>query len=151
MAAQEFYMKISGKFHMPLVAVTFAVTLSACPSGNLLKPEVKPTEQVAKMEETLAGVGFEAHYATTSKTFAAIKSLPQHTLGLNRYQNQYRYVYADAELCGCVFIGNRIAYQRYREMLMQQGNFDLQIEATELTDPLPSDWTDWGPWYDAAY
>lgn len=127
------------------------MALSACNNGSLMQAESNPVEHVAKMEQTLAGVGFKPLYAKTPKTYAAIKSLPQHSLVFHEYQNQYRYVYADTELCGCVYIGDRNAYQRYQEMLKQENISDLQSDAAVLNQPLSSDWTGWGPWYDPAY
>jgi len=107
-------------------AVAFALILSACSNGSStqidgisMSGESKPNEQVAEVEERLAGVGFEPHYAGTPKSYAEIKSLPQHSLVYHEYQGQYHYVYADIELCGCVYVGDQIAYQRYQEMLAQ--------------------------------
>jgi len=139
-------------------ATAFTLVLPACTDGTAMQvdgisllPEAKPAEQVAKMEQTLAAMGFQAHYAGTPKVFAAIKKLPQHTLGFEEFQNRYRYVYADIEVCGCVYIGDRAAYQRYQAMLMQEGISDLQSEAEMMNAPLSADWTGWGPWYDPTY
>lgn len=130
-----------------VASVVFVLGLSACSNSGMTSDGDKPTEKVAEMEETLAGVGFEPLYAKTRKNYAAVKSLPQHTLVFHEYQNKYRYVYADAELCGCVYVGDRRAYQHYQAMVRQQHQTDMQIDATALSGVVSTEWNDWGPWY----
>lgn len=134
-----------------VAAVAFALALTACGNGGPMQEDDQPTQQFAKMEQALADAGFQAHYARAPKTFADIKKLPQHSLLFHQYQGRYRYVYADTELCGCVYIGNRSAYLSYRAMLEQEAISDLQSDAVVLNEPMASDWSGWGPWYDPAY
>lgn len=133
-----------------LTMVVVALAVSACSNGGLTQVESKPSEQIAKMEEVLAGVGFEPHYAKTQKNFDVIKSLPQHTLMFHEYRKSYRYVYADSQLCGCIYVGDKEAYRRYQEMRGQNDILDLQAEAAVFSDTPASGWDEWGPWYDST-
>jgi len=134
-----------------VAAAAITLALTACSNGGLMQADSQPSQKYATMEQTLEAAGFQAHYAKTPKALTEIKKLPQHSLLFHQYQGRYRYVYADTDLCGCVYIGNQSDYSKYQAMLRQGAISHLQSDAAVLNEPMATDWSGWGPWYDPAY
>jgi hypothetical protein len=133
-----------------MAGIVFALTLSACTNGGVMQDESKVSEQFAESEQMLAKVGFQPVYAKTPATYADLKNLPQHSVIFHSYQGNYRYLYVDTELCGCVYVGNRIAYQRYQDFLIQQRVTEIPYSAIDISEMVPSGLNQWGPWYGSA-
>jgi hypothetical protein len=122
-----------------------------------------------RAERELSASGFQLKLARTPEQKAQVEKLPQRKLARVPYQDDIRYVYADAEFCECIYAGTGRAFQRFRsavaEDIQQQALADSMlldppIDATtaERNEALatrsilaPSagaslDWESWGPW-----
>lgn len=84
----------------------------------------------------LEDAGFVMRKADTAEKMLHIKRVPPRKF-ISRVKNgQTYYVYADPELCQCVFVGNAIAFEAYRDMrkrLQQPDNVPATgINSTEF-------------------
>lgn len=64
----------------------------------------------------LEDAGFVMRSANTAQELAHIKKLPARRFVARTKNGQRYYLYADPELCKCVFVGNAIAFEAYRDM-----------------------------------
>jgi len=64
----------------------------------------------------LEDAGFVMRPASTAKELDHIKRLPARRFVARVKNGQRYYLYADAELCKCVFVGNAVAFEAYRDM-----------------------------------
>lgn len=64
----------------------------------------------------LEDAGFVMRPANTAKELEHIKKLPARRFVARTKDGQRYYLYADPELCKCVFVGNAIAFEAYRDM-----------------------------------
>ncbi len=64
----------------------------------------------------LEDAGFVMRPANTAKELDHIKRLPARRFVARVKNGQRYYLYADAELCKCVFVGNAVAFEAYRDM-----------------------------------
>jgi hypothetical protein len=127
-----------------------ALALTACAGGSGMDNEAEVSQQFAKTEEMLAKAGFQPVYAKNPATYADLKKLPQHSVIFHSYKENYRYLYVDTDLCGCVYVGNRPAYQRYQDFLMEQKVAVLPYNALDVSETIPSGLNQWGPFYSSA-
>ena len=133
-----------------MAGVVLALVLSACAGGGGMEDESKVSQQFALSEETLTKVGFEPVYAKTPAQYADLNKLPQHSVIFHSYQGRYRYLYVDTELCGCVYVGDRLDYQRYQAFLIQQHYTEVPYDAVDVSDTIPQGLNQWGPFYDST-
>ena len=131
-------------------SAVLALVLCACAGGGGMGDESKVSQQFALSEETLAKMGFEPVYAKTPAMYADLKKLPQHSVVFHSYQGKYRYLYVDTELCGCVYVGNRLDYQRYQAFLLEQHYTEVPYNAIDVSDTIPQGLNQWGPFYDST-
>lgn len=123
--------------------------LTACAGGGQMETKTGDSEQIAQMEQNLTKAGFQPLYADTANKFARLRKLPQHKVVLHQVAGKYRYVYADELVCGCLYAGNKAAYQRLQAAVAQGQELQAQAAAFDTEDSEP--WQGWGPWYDPAY
>jgi hypothetical protein len=64
----------------------------------------------------LEDAGFIMRRATTPDHIARLRQLPPHKFVARMGPNGRYYVYADAEVCKCAFVGTERALQVYRDM-----------------------------------
>ena len=140
-----------GRFAGIFVAGAISVlTLAACSGSGGMSNEAEVSQQFANTEELLSKAGFQPIYAKNPATYADLKKLPQHSVVFHSYKANYRYLYVDTDLCGCVYVGNRLAYQRYQDFLRQQNVAVLPYSALDVSETIPSGLNEWGPSYSSA-
>lgn len=64
----------------------------------------------------LEDAGFVMRPANTAKELEHIKKLPARRFVARTKNGARYYLYADPDLCKCVFVGNAIAFEAYRDM-----------------------------------
>ena len=120
------------------LAAVFA--LSGCASLN-----------VQDREAMLAAAQFTRKQADTPAKLAQIKAMPQHVFLYKQRKGARYYVYADADGCGCLYVGNETAYQQYQQIRLQKNIADEQLAAAEMQQEAAMDWGMWGPWGPGFY
>lgn len=66
---------------------------------------------------TLTSAGFRVHLANDAATKKLMTSLPSHQFVMHEFGGVPRYLYADPNVCVCVYVGDGDAYQSYRRMM----------------------------------
>jgi hypothetical protein len=72
--------------------------------------------QQLAIDMKLENAGFIMRRATTPDHFARLRQLPPHKFVARTGPNGRYYVYADAEVCKCAFVGTERAMQAFRDM-----------------------------------
>ncbi len=98
-----------------------------------------------RTEQLLANAGFHMKLADTPEKLANLSTLtPRRTLIPQERDNQLYYVYADPDLCKCLYVGTSMQYER---ALQESFANDQLIAIGEQLNALAWDlWAPW-PWY----
>jgi hypothetical protein len=95
---------------------------------------------VSAKEDMMAGAGFVPKKANTPARMASLKALPPHQFVQRTMNGRTTYLYGDPTLCGCIYVGDQSAYDRYRnQMASRQTATDAQIRAILSSSPLPGE------------
>ena len=117
---------IANPVAVQLLGLTLLMTPSCAAAQN------QQTEQV---EIQLSNAGFEARDADDSEAGAWLSTLTPLQLGpVKTADGTVRYVYADPEGCGCVYVGDKAAYEIYQarqQTRRESQNADAEEEAEE--------------------
>ncbi len=117
----------------PTMIAMACLSLAACAT---------PKERAANREDLLAAAGFTTQPANTPVRVDSLHALPANHVVQRTRGSDVRYLYADPLVCGCLYVGNQAAYDRYRQEIFQQ-HLANQQEMTAQMDQ--SSW-DEGPW-----
>jgi hypothetical protein len=101
--------------------------------------------QVQNKEDMLAAAGFTIVPANTPQRQASLKSMPPHKFVHQMRNNAVVFVYADPTICDCMYVGNQVAYDRYRQNVFVKNIANEQEMTAQMYQ---MDWGPWGPgWY----
>jgi len=133
-------------------AVFLAVSiLAACQTSR---------QRIIDHESDLAAAGFLLRPADTAERRALLARLPEHRFVQRVKDDKVHYVYADATVCKCLYVGTEAAYGQYQQNkqskaqvkelerdLKQRNNAaeDDDLNAQVYSDPAYH-WEAWGPW-----
>ena len=92
--------------------------LSACASTK-----------VQNKESLLSSAGFRSHTPSTQTQLVMFKRMTPYKLERNTVGGKALYSYADPQR-GVVYIGGDKAYQRYRQLALQQSIAEKEVEAS---------------------
>jgi hypothetical protein len=123
---------------MPKRAMRAAVLLSV-PVVALAACQTIENEQAQDTEQLLAAAGFHMKEASTPEQLANLRAMTQRKVLIHHQDGQLRYVYADAEDCKCVYVGNERNYDEYQKLSAKE-----EIAQENMAASL--DWGMWGPW-----
>lgn len=96
-------------------------------------------QEAQDTEQLLAAAGFDMKEATTPEQLANLRAMTQRKVVVHEQDNQPRYVYADAQDCKCVYVGNEKAYDEFQKLSVKQEIAEENMDAS-------LDWGMWGPW-----
>jgi hypothetical protein len=112
------------------------VALSVAGCATLWAGATRSTEQM------LAAAGFHMEPATTPEARAELQTLKPRRL-VARPGPVPTWVYADPDVCNCLYVGDEYAYQRYQRLALQQELMDAQINAANTGARYGTPW----PWW----
>jgi hypothetical protein len=98
----------------------------------------------------LGSCGFHWKIAQTPEQLKHLQSLPQRQIVRHKKDGEYLYVYADAEDCKCIFVGNEKAYHLYMQIVREKNvetKKDIAIDETNLMvrdSDIINNWAVWG-------
>jgi hypothetical protein len=122
-----------------LLPAVLALLLAGC---------VSEQEIVAQQEQMLAAAGFRQQPANTPAWQNRMLMLPPHQLVTSplppNENGATGYVYADPDVCHCVWLGDARNYQAYAQLAFQQRLADERMQAAMLAAG-PPPWAFWGP------
>ena len=84
--------------------------------------------RVQNKESMLSAAGFQSRIPSTQAQWALYTRMTPYKLERNTFQGRALYTYADKQK-GLVYIGGDQAYQRYRQLALQQSAAQNEIEA----------------------
>ena len=116
-----------------LCAGVVSVALTACQSSGILQ-----------QENALAAAGFAVRIADTAERQAMLNRLPPNQFVQRVAGNDIHYIYADAQVCGCLYIGTQQDFAQY------VSNQRLDLEQAQRIAVLNYydaawNWTAWAP------
>ena len=134
------------------------MALAGC-AGTNLRQDVSQDQQafegreqqldLSQTEGTLEKTGFVAVPANTPERQRQMLLLPPYKVVVHsRADGTLRYLYADAAVCDCIYVGNEAAYDRYRGVMQAQNIADDISAATGM--PSEAAVLDWGSWETAS-
>jgi hypothetical protein len=98
---------------------------------------------IASKEEMLSAAGFASQPINTPERATLANSLPPTELIRRVSNGQFEWVYSDPNHCGCIYVGDQTAYQRYALLRVQRQTAELNVQAAQLNY---WGWGPWGPW-----
>jgi len=119
-----------------LAAVALSLAGTACND---------PSRAVMNKEDMLAGAGFKFVPANTPARQAALQRLPPHKFVREMRDGKVIYVYADPNICACLYVGGQKAYGTYQARRLDKRIADEQ--AVAASDMYMNNWQ-WGIWAD---
>ena len=123
-------------FSLDTAAGVMAILLAGC--AAIEKQDTEGTEQL------LSAAGFNIKPADTPEKLAEV--MKQHKVVRRELSNgQLRFLYADAAVCRCLYVGDEQAYQQYQKLAVQQENALMDQQAA-LDSSLDNWWA-----YDPGY
>ncbi|GBR38073.1 hypothetical protein AA101099_1018 [Neoasaia chiangmaiensis NBRC 101099] len=108
-----------------------------------------PYAPAQRTENDLALSGFVAHPADTTARWQMMNLLPPNHLAYRMSSAGPILLYADPLACGCVYFGDRQAYQSYTAQHRQTPLQEKQMTA-EINQHPGWDWSVWAPTADPA-
>lgn len=93
----------------------------------------------------LSAAGFNIRVATTPKQIASLRTLPPHTFVLQTKNGRPIYLFADPQVCNCIYYGSEQNYQTYRQMVFAQNLADQQQMTAMMYQQAAFDFGPWGP------
>jgi hypothetical protein len=124
----------------------WVLLLAGCSGGGF--QDMTRQADLSSTEGTLQKAGFEARPASTQKREAQLLALPPYTLVRQPHDGEVRYVFADAAVCDCLYVGDEAAYHRYRDLALAQ-----RIAVNDALDTGQASSVavfDWGTWETAS-
>jgi len=116
-----------------------AIVLSLAGCAALQAEDTRATERM------LAAAGFQMRPADTAEKLAHLHMLTPGKIVRRERSGEPSYVYADRNVCTCLYTGTEQQYQEYRKLARQQTMADeAAVVAEESSDPRSSGL--WGLW-----
>ena len=109
------------------------------------------SQDAMDIERRLSAAGFQMKLADTPEKLAHLQSMGQRRLIPTSREGDMVFVYADAELCKCLYVGSEKNYQEYQRLAIKQNIADEQ-RATAREDNMAAqtnadmNWRMWGAW-----
>ena len=100
------------------VSALLLASLCACASSK-----------VQNKESLLSSAGFRSHTPSTQPQFVMFKRMTPYKLERSTVSGKALYSYADPQR-GVVYMGGDKAYQRYRQLALQQSIEEKEVEAS---------------------
>jgi hypothetical protein len=95
---------------------------------------------IRSTEQMLSTAGFHVTLADTPETIAQLQSLPPRRIAVRTSQGRTSYVYADPDVCTCLYVGGEVEYREYQRLRFEKDAADERAIDTR------GDWTPW-PWW----
>jgi len=116
-----------------------AIALSLAGCAALQAEDTRATERM------LAAAGFQARPADTAEKLAHLHTLTPGKIVRREQNGEPSYVYADRNVCKCLYVGTEQQYQEYRKLARQQTMADEAAVVNEESSD-PRSWGLWGLW-----
>jgi len=113
-----------------------AIALSLTGCAAMQAQDTRATERM------LAAAGFQMNAADTPEKAAHLQALASGKIVRRERNGAPSYVYADRNVCKCLYAGTEQQYQEYRKLARQQ----TMADEAAVVDEESSDSRSWGLW-----
>jgi hypothetical protein len=110
------------------------------PERHIRRHQTQDTEQV------LSAAGFHMKRCDTPETFASSRTRTARKLLPHQRDGQLYYVYADPEVCKCLYLGTEAQDQQYQRLALEKRLADEQLMAAQDNLSAAMNWGMWDPW-----
>jgi len=121
-----------------VVLAAVVIALGGC--ATIRRHETLDTEQV------LSAAGFQMKLSDTPEKLASLRALPPQRLVPQEREGRLYYVYADPEVCRCLYVGTEPQYQEYQRLALQKRLADEELMGAQNDLYGTMNWGLWGPW-----
>lgn len=122
-----------------LALLAVALVLTGCASRERRYAEAN--------ERGLAAAGFQKRVADTPAKMAHLQALIQRKILVYTVQERLVYVWADAKLCQCLYMGSETQFQAYARLAQEQKLERERRTAAEESEAAGLFVETWGPGY----
>jgi hypothetical protein len=122
-----------------LVLLAVALLLAGCASRERRYAEAN--------EQGLAAAGFQKRVADTPAKMAHLQTLIQRKILVYKVKERLVYVWADAQMCQCLYIGYETQYQEYARLALDDKLERERRTAVEENEAAGLFSETWGPDY----
>ncbi len=119
--------------------------LALAAAGVLVSACATPQQVVQNREDLLAAAGFTIRPANTPQRQDLLRTLPPNHFVQRVRGDRVLYLYADPLVCACLYIGDQVAYGRYRQEVFQRRIANDQLLAAQMNENAAWQWGPWGP------
>jgi hypothetical protein len=119
--------------------------LALAAAGVLVSACATPQQVVQNREDLLAAAGFTIRPANTPQRQDLLRTLPPNRFVQRVRGDRVLYLYADPLVCACLYIGDQVAYGRYRQEVFQRRIANDQLLAAQMNENAAWQWGPWGP------
>ena len=116
------------------------VALAATGCATIRRNEVQQTEQM------LAAAGFRMKPADNAERITHLRTLPSRKLAPYQQGSDIYWVYADPDVCNCLWVGNEQQYQAYQKIRIDKEIADSRLAAAQYQRDAAMNLGLWGPW-----
>ncbi|MFO1419120.1 MAG: hypothetical protein U1E83_10680 [Methylotetracoccus sp.] len=103
------------------------------------------------MESDLSAVGFKVLIADSAQKQTMLHELPPQTISrVDRPDGTY-YLYADPNLCACLYVGRQAEYNAYQKLLVERQMSDQALIGNEIAEDQRAGWGPSGAWGNWGY
>ncbi len=116
------------------------ILISSCAHGQ---KESQPTGGKGDVVSALKAAGFQERKADTPEKTRELHGLTQNRIVAHESNRGTFFTYADGDDCGCVYVGDVAAYERFQKIAVQRGISDRQRTAVDEPSHARIDWDLW--------
>ncbi|MBM4199897.1 MAG: hypothetical protein FJ189_01245 [Gammaproteobacteria bacterium] len=98
------------------------------------------------MEAELGLAGFKVMAADTAEKQNMLHALPPRSVTRIVRPDQTYYIYADPDLCACLYVGRQAEYDALARLGVERRLSDRQLAVNEMEQGQAAGWTPSGPW-----
>jgi hypothetical protein len=102
--------------------------------------------EIREVEDMLAASGFVMKPADSPDKAADLQKLPPRQLVPQQRDGQPYYVYADPDVCKCIWAGDQKAFAQFQQLRIRKQIADEQLAAAQAYRDAAFNWNLWGPW-----
>ncbi len=103
-----------------LFIVVIALTVAGCAT--------MPRGETRSVEQMLTAAGFQMKVADTPEKAADLRTFPTRKMTVQRRGAASYYIYADPDVCNCLYVGTEPQYQEYQRLLLKKELADERLD-----------------------
>jgi hypothetical protein len=120
--------------------LTLLLAAMMCGCASFRQSEIRETEDL------LAAAGFTMKRADSAEKTTEAGNLPPHKFVVIHRNGAPYYIYADPEVCQCIWVGDQQQYSRFQQLSLQKQIADEQLMTAQALRDAAFRWELWDPW-----